>query len=60
MNSSIVKKNSELSYHIITKCDKDLLYDGDDESNNKKNKIEIKLKKKKDCKYCGSVFIMDL
>lgn len=57
MNSS-KEINRKLGYHIITRCDKDLLYDADDESDNKENKKKIKPKKKND--YCGSVFIMDL
>ena len=59
MNSSR-KVNENFSYHIITRCNKDLLYDADDESDNKENKKEIKPKKKEKNKYCGSVFIMEL
>lgn len=51
----------KLSYHIITTCEKDLLYDVDnkDYSNVKKLKKKNKIKLENN-KYCGSVFIMDL
>ena len=59
MNSSR-EKNRDSSYHIITRCDKDLLYDADDESDYKENKKKIIPKRKKESDYCNSVFIMDL